>query len=125
MNRLKLEALAEAVAYYSGYREPGSALYTARNPGGLKAYKPTHERDADGNRVFDSLLDGLQALFYDTRLKLEGQSAARLQPSDRLEAFAEAHGQPGTAAAAYLKFLRKALHSDLDSKLTISFFLEE
>lgn len=126
MNRKKLEALAEAVAAYSGYKEPGSSLYTARNPGGLKAHSPRHLRDEEGNRIFGSVLDGLQALLFDTALKLQGTSAAHLKPSDTLSDFAESHGQPFTAADAYARFLRKALHTeDISRKTEISFFLTE
>lgn len=124
MRRNRLEALAEAVASVSGYSIPGSPLYTARNPGGLKAYGKT--TDEHGNRVFGSIVDGLQALIFDTALKLEGRSRAALSPTDTLQEFALSHGQPATAAEAYVKFLRRALHDDsISKKLTISYFLAE
>jgi hypothetical protein len=125
MQRRRLEALAEAVQHVTEYKIPGSPLYLARNPGGLKAYngKPADEH---GSRVFGSVIDGLQALLFDTALKLEGMSKHCLQPSDTLQEFAIAHGQPATAAEAYAKFLRRALQQDgINKKLTLSFFLEE
>src|SRR5208337_3662759 len=84
MNQLKLEALAEAITHYSGYQEPGSALWQARNPLGLKAYSPLHKHDNSGNRIFASLLDGLQAGIYDLSLKLSGKSKAHLLPLSTL-----------------------------------------
>lgn len=126
MQRRRLEALAEAVQHISGYQIPGSPLYVARNPGGLKAFNPAHARDEQGNRVFGSVIDGLQALLFDTTLKLEGMSRHYLQPSDTLQEFALSHGQPATAAEAYAKFLRRALANDsINKKLSLSFFLEE
>lgn len=126
MQRRRLEALAEAVQHVSGYQIPGSPLYLARNPGGLKAYNVKHVADEQGHRVFGSVIDGLQALLFDTALKLEGMSRHCLQPSDTLQEFAVAHGQPPTAAEAYAKFLRRALQNDsINKKLTLDFFLEE
>lgn len=124
MQRRRLEALAEAIAHVSGYHTPGSPLYLARNPGGLRAYgKPADEH---GNRIFNSIIDGWQALIFDTSLKLEGKSKAMLQPSDTLQEFAMAHRQSFTAADAYAKFLRKALQDDSIHKRTeLRYFLEE
>ncbi len=125
MQRKRLEALAEAVQHVSGYQIPGSPLYLARNPGGLKAYNGK-AADEHGNRVFGSVIDGLQALLFDTALKLEGMSRHCLQPSDTLQEFALAHGSPATAADAYAKFLRRALQrDDINKKLTLAFFLED
>lgn len=124
MRRNRLEALAEAVASVSGYSIPGSPLYTTRNPGGLKAYGKT--TDEHGNRVFGSIVDGLQALIFDTALKLEGRSRAALLPTNTLQDFAVSHGQPALAAEAYSKFLRRALHNnEINKNLTLSFFLED
>lgn len=124
MNKRKLEALAEAVASVSGYHVPGSVLYTARNPGGLKAYGKA--ADAQGNRVFNSVIDGLQALLFDTQLKLQGMSRHCLQPSNTLQDFAVSHGQPLTASVAYAKFLRKALLDEtIHAKTELLYFLDE
>lgn len=118
----KLEILAEAIAHYSGY-QPGSPLFAARNPGGLKAYSPKHQKDEHGNRVFNSLLDGLQALIYDVELKVAGKSSARLTPQSTLADLAAAYGQPATAGDAWAKFLRKACgDSGLNRRTPLSFF---
>lgn len=124
MQRKRLEALAEAVAHTSGYGIVGSPLYAARNPGGLKAYGKT--ADEHGNRVFGSVIDGLQALIFDTQLKLTGMSRACLQPSNTLQDFAISHNQPATAALAWAKYLRKALNKDdISAKTELHFFLED
>ena len=125
-NKLKIEALSEAVVHYSGYREPGSPLHIARNPGGLKAHTQRHARDEHGNRIFTSVLDGMQALIFDTHLKVTGESSAKLKPTDTLVGFAAAHNQPSTVASAYVKFLRKAMKDDsLSAKMPLSYFLED
>src|SRR5437588_6924846 len=116
IQRRKLEALAEAVQAYSGYQIPGSALYLSRNPGGLRAFKPEHQKDEAGNRVFGSVIDGLQALLFDTALKLSGESKHKLQVADSLVEFAISHGQPPTAADAYAKFMRKAMQDESINK---------
>lgn len=110
--------------HYSGY-QPGSALWTARNPGALKAYSPKHEKDEHGNRVFSSILDGLQALVFDLKLKLAGNSKARLRPTNTLGDLAVTYGQSSVAADAWAKFLRKALdHTELNRKTPLSYFTE-
>lgn len=126
MQRKRLEALAEAVAHVSGYGIPGSSRYLARNPGGLKSFSPKHTSDEQGNRVFSSLIDGWQALLFDTALKLQGMSKAKLKPTDTLREFAVSHGQPATAADAFAKFLRRALQDEAIHKTTtLQYFLEE
>lgn len=101
------DALVDAIIHHSGYRTPGSALHTARNLGGLKAYSPKAPKDAEGNRVFASDVDGLQALKFDVRLKLSGRSKAHCRTLTELVA---AYGQPPTAARAWVLFMRRALN---------------
>lgn len=118
-----LEAICEAIQKTSGYDIPDSALYAARNPGGLVAYSPVQAKNDDGQRVFNSLLDGFQALRYDAQLKLAGQSRAQLKPDQTLTDFAAAYGYP-FAAQAWAKFLRRALHDDsINHKTKIEYFL--
>lgn len=126
MDRRKLEAIAEAISDTSGYRIPDSALHAARNPGGLAAFTTAHPRDEHGNRVFSSVLDGLQALLFDIEVKMSGRSRARLQPSNTIGDLAVAFGQPATAAQAWAKFIRRALRDDLVThKTALSYFLGE
>jgi hypothetical protein len=124
MDKKRMEALAEAIASVSGYA-PGSALYKARNPGGLKAFGKA-PADENGFRIFNSIVDGWQALIFDTALKLSGASRAMLQPGNTLQDFALSHKQPITAADAYAKFLRRALNDDSITKKTeLMYFLED
>jgi hypothetical protein len=123
VNKRKLEALAEAIAHTSGYYIPDNPLHDARNPGGLRAVFAAHKRDANGHRVFQSFLDGMQALLFDIQTKLEGKSRAKLTSSSTLSDFAIAFGQPAAAAQVWTKFLRRALHDDaISHKTTIEYF---
>jgi len=126
IERRKLEAIAEAIAATSGYHIPDNPLHAARNPGGLPAVSASHQRDAENRRVFTSVLDGMQALLFDIEVKLSGKSRARLQPTNTLADFAAAFGQPTTAAQAWAKFIRRALHDDaITAKTALSYFLGE
>lgn len=124
----KIETLAEAIIKYSGYQEPTNCLYAARNPGGLKATSLGHAKDANGNRVFLSLMDGLQALLYDIHLKIHGKSWAKLKSTDTLIDLASAYGKPtaATTAQAWSRFLRAALNDQtISAKTQLSYFIEE
>ena len=122
----KLEALAEAIAQTSGYLIPDHPLHAARNPGGLPAVFAAHKRNEQGQRVFRSVLDGMQALMFDITAKLEGKSRAKLAASSTLTDFAVAFGQPATAAQAWVKFMRRALADEtLSHKTTIEYFFGE
>lgn len=124
MTRKSLEALAEAIASYSGYFDAGSPLYDARNPGGLKAMGQSD--DGKGNRVFRSVIDGYQALFYDVELKVTGKSRAKLQPESTLQDLAIAYNLPVGTPTAWSRYLRKALHDDsISAKTPLSYFTKE
>lgn len=107
MNKQRLEALAEAIAHVSGYHDPASSLYRARNPGGLKPILKQHARDEHGNRVFRSVLDGMQALLFDLQFKINN----RMGEAGTLADLALAYHQP-TAAKAWARFLKAALADD-------------
>lgn len=125
MNRRKLEALAEAIIHYSGYSDPGSTLHDARNPGGLKAMGLIQARDEKGNRTFRSVIDGIQALFYDVELKVTGKSRAQLSHTSTLIDLSASYNLPITTGTAWARFLRKALHDEHISATTpLSYFLE-
>lgn len=124
MDRKVIEAVAEAIIRTSGYWNADNPLYDARNPGGLLAFSATQSKDANGNRIFASVLDGMQALIYDVGLKLEGKSRARLRPDQTFADFAAACGLPN-AGVAWSAFLRKALHdSTISPKTPIEHFLK-
>lgn len=117
------DSLVDAIVHHSGYRTPGGALHQARNPGGLKAFSPKAPKDAEGNRVFTSDVDGLQALKFDVRVKLSGRSAARCKT---LTDVVRAYGQPETAARAWVLFIRRSLDDQTVSISTpLEFFKEQ
>lgn len=124
MTRQKLEALSEAVSAYSGYSDPASPLYAARNPGGLKA--AGQPDDGQGNRVFRSVIDGFQALFFDVELKVTGRSRAKLKPESTLIDLSTSYNLPILTATAWARFLRKALNDTTISAHTpLSYFTKE
>lgn len=116
------DALIDAIVHYSGYRVPGSAVHKARNPGALKAYSPVAKRDEEGNRIFKSEIDGLQALKFDVRLKIGGKAKAKCS---NLNELAAAFNQPPTQAKAWAGFLRLALGDDsVNGKTSLEYFTE-
>lgn len=122
----RLEALADAISRYSGYDNPESAAFQNRNPGNLPAISPRHIRDLQGKRVFQSFLDGYQALLFDLKVKASGKSSTRLKPSSTIRDLMASYGQPETAAKYIAKFLKRALSIDsITEQTTLSFFLEE
>lgn len=124
MTRHKLEALAEAICAYSGYSDPASPLYAARNPGGLKSVG-SQPNDEKGNRTFRSVIDGLQATFYDVELKVSGRSRAKLKPDSTLIDLSTSYNLPILTATAWARFLRKALNDQTISAHTpLSYFQE-
>jgi hypothetical protein len=122
----KFDALVDAIVHYSGYQQPGSPLYLARNPGGLKAFSPKHIKDEQGNRVFSSVLDGFQALIYDLETKLTGKSRAHLESDNTLVHLALSYNLKPTSAQAWARFLRQATKDESISAHTrLDYFTEE
>lgn len=121
----KLEALADAIVSLSGYRNPESSVYQARNPGALKAFSPKHPRTIEGLRIFNSHLDGYQALLYDLEIKCSGQSHTRLKGASTLRDLVLARGEPETTAQYIVKYLRRALNDrEINVTTPLSTFLE-
>jgi hypothetical protein len=122
MDRKTLEGIVEAIAHYSGYQQPDSALYAARNPIGLRPMKAEQPRDDQGYRVFRSMLDGMQAAMFDLEIKL----TARLSPDSTLVDLATAYGRQMTEAQAWARFLRQALNDqNISARTPIRRFLNE
>ena len=122
MDRRTLEGLVEAIAHYSGYQQPDSALYAARNPIGLRPMKAEQPRDEQGYRIFRSVLDGMQAAMFDLEIKL----TARLSPDSTLVDLATAYGRQITEAQAWARFLRQALNDqNISARTPIRRFLNE
>lgn len=126
MNRFVLESLAEAIAHFSGYTDPSSAVFKARNPGALKPRDERHRRDENGLRVFNSVLDGMQALMRDLEIKLGVVGPGRLSPESTLTDLATAYGKHTAEAKAWANYLQKALADDsITARTAIKRFLEE
>jgi hypothetical protein len=121
----KIEALAEAVIRYSGYLEPSSDLYLARNPGALKSTSMRHVKNEKGYRIFNSFIDGVQALLFDIDLKITGKSWAKLHPEEAtLQDLAISYSLEVTTATAWAKFLRAALRDDtIHGNTKLAYFL--
>jgi hypothetical protein len=118
MTRKTLEAICEALVHTSGYNDPGSEAYQARNPGGLVAFSPAHAKTEKGLRVFASVIDGLQSLIFDLNLKLSGKSRAKLKPVSSLEDLALACGLHRAVAVNWASYLRKALNTESITRKT-------
>jgi hypothetical protein len=121
----RIEALADAISYYNQSHDLDSPAYKNRNPGNLKAFSFRHIRDDDGRRVFNSLLDGYQALLFDIRIKAQGKSHAKLGDGT-ISSLMKAYGHDGIAVGAYIaKRVRKALGDEsIKSDTPITYFLE-
>jgi hypothetical protein len=122
----RLEALADAIAHYSGWTNPESEAYQARNPGALPAISSKHIRNAKGQRVFRSMLDGYQALLFDLAIKCSGHSHTRLKPISTLRELMLAYHQPDTTGKFVAKYLKRALQDEQISENTpLRYFVEE
>lgn len=123
MNRI--EALADAIINYSGYNNPESEAYKARNPGLLKVYTFKHLKTENAVRIFKSALDGYQALLFDLSIKCHGKSRTRLKPTSTLHDLIEVYGHHDLTAQYVAKFLRRALCDEKISESTqLSYFIE-
>jgi hypothetical protein len=126
MNKRRVEAIAEAIARHSGYYDPETSAYYARNPGALKAFSPSHLKNEEGLRVFTSVLDGMQALIFDVEVKITGKSQAHLTPDNTLIHLALAYNLSPTAAKPWVKFIKHALRDETINTWTpLSYFIEE
>ena len=118
----KLEVLADAIAYYHKAHEPDSVAYQLRNPGKLKAISPKHPRTEEGFRLFNSYLDGYQALLFDLKIKCQGRSRATIVESN-LNGLLQSYGQPQAAAKYIARQITKALKQEIRANEALTFFL--
>lgn len=120
----KLESLADAITEYSGYRNPESDLYQARNPGGLKAWDVFRMRDLNGFRVYSSFKGGYASLVEDLRAKCEGKSHTTLTPQSSLKDLMGVNGYPEGMCGYVVKFVRRALQDQsINEHTEISYFV--
>lgn len=121
----RLEALADALARYSGWFDPTSEAYQNRNPGNLPAISPKHPRTASGKRIFDSALDGYQALLFDLEIKCSGRSNSHLKGDSTLHDLVLVRKEPATSALYLSRYLRRALQDEtISEKTPLAYFLE-
>lgn len=122
----RIEALALAFASVNRWLEPESPAFRLMNPGMLKAFKLTQVMDDNQYRVFESSIDGLQALIFDLKIKCAGHSRSKLKSDSSLTDLIAVYGQPVAATGAIVKFLRKALSDHaISEKTPLSFFFSE
>lgn len=108
----RIEALADAIQKYSGALEPDSAGYIARNPGLLRAFSTKHPKDANGLRIFQSWLDGYQALLFDLQVKVSGKSRSKVGADSNLKDLMQSYLLPSGTADYVARFMRRALKDD-------------
>jgi hypothetical protein len=121
----KIEALAEAITAYTGYREPTSNLYKIRNPGALKAFSMKDMRDSENLRIFQSFTGGFHALINDLERKCSGESYCGLKTTSTLRDLIAVYQHPATITGYIVKFLKNALQDDAITDTThIGWFLE-
>jgi hypothetical protein len=120
---IKLEALADALAFYSRSFDPESPAYRYRNPGLLPAILLKHPRSADGKRFFISYLDGYQALLFDLKVKCSGLSKTNLTQQSTLLDLMASFGHNKAATKYVAKFLTKALGEEIPLDVQLSYFL--
>lgn len=123
------EALVDGIGYLNGMHIPGSLAYQLRSPLLIRSFaKPgKHILDAEGRRVFPSLLSGYKASVYDMGLKVTGQSRAGLQPTDRLRNLLGVYGiKELPDVDKVVVFLRYALKDKTINRDTqLSYFIQE
>lgn len=119
-----IEALAEAIASNTTYRDPASALYQTRNPGALRAFSQKRMQDSDKLRVFKTFTGGFNALVADLRIKCEGRSNSGLTVDSTLKELITVYQHPHSMTAYVVMFLRKALNdSSISEDTQLAFFL--
>lgn len=123
---LKVEALADAIAYVNEYHQPESDAYKLRNPGLLKARTSNDDlsqlasADDKCRRIFARSHSGYLALVTDLQKHCERRKQVNLR---------EFLGYYGLSKAAKtfeaIDFLQRALlDTTIDADTTLSYFLE-
>lgn len=124
-----VESLVDAVSSVHGMQHPGSLAYQLRSPLLIKSFaKPgKHIVDADGRRIFPSLLSGYKAAVFDMDLKVRGQSRAGLKPTDGLRNLLGVYGIKDLPDVdKVVTFLRYALGDmTIHRDTPLSYFIEE
>jgi len=120
----RLEALADAISHYSGYRDPSHPSYANRNPGRLRKFLVHQKADLEGMRVFDKHVDGYTALLFDLEVKCSGKSRTGLKGESPLKELLYTLDFGEESIRYPVSFLRKALQvEDLNADTPLMFFL--
>ena len=115
----RLEALADAIIQLSGWPEPSSPVYQARNPLCLKDYG--NERQP--LREFSGFHNGYDAAVYDLRSKCSGRTRAKLVTRD-LTGLMRVYSMPDSRAFHIAKFLQSALNNPkINAETRLEYFL--
>lgn len=121
----KLEVLADAIMVNSGYTDPSSEAYKARNPGALVAVSKKHIRRDSGLRDFEKGIDGYAALIYDLERKCSGESRSGLKKDSTIHELSNVLGFLDGTAKDIAQFVQKALKSPVTEDTPLSYFVEE
>ncbi len=78
-----LEAFADGIMHHEGW-VVGSHSWRNRNPGNLRPNHAGEPQDAEGFRVFPSLVDGYAALLAELRCKFTGANTHKITPRSTL-----------------------------------------
>ena len=121
----RIESLVDAFSRLNGFHDPFSRAYKNRNPLLLKAFSASHERDAEGYRVFNSVASGYNNALNDLQVKCSGKSRSKLEPTNTLKDLVKFFGNDGSATRGVKNFLRHALSDEnIYENTKLSFFLE-
>lgn len=123
----KIEALADAISNYNGYKEPTHSLYQTRNPGALRAFSNRYPQTQDGFRWFTKAVDGYQAFTHDLEKKCSGTSYCGLKKESPLLELLRVYGMRDESARYIVKFLNKAFGEEnlVSEETPVSFFMEK
>lgn len=126
----RLEALADAMMKLNGWDDPISRCYQLRNPLLLRAFSLSRlqEQDAEGLRIFPSFAAGYRAGVHDLRIKLQGESRARLSRDATLQQLLQVYhlGHP-IAVKRVVRFVSQALacsDGSIGPEMPMSWFLQ-
>lgn len=122
---LRIEALADAIAYTNESYLPESEAYKLRNPGLLKARTSNNSlaqlanADDQCRRIFVSYKAGYQALVY--HLEFLCTRYKKMSLAEALASFGFKESKTFTA----IDFLQRSIgDASIDAKIPLSFFLE-
>ena len=129
----RIESLADCIAFLNDCHNPDSLSYQTRNPGLCRAYsfKQLDKVNADGFRVFSSIIGGMRFLHQDLTWKCSGQTRAKgehgkLKPTSTLTDLLKSFklSDLGNLMQA-VDFLNRALQTtEITATTELKFFLD-